>query len=493
MLVAERPLAPFRLSPWRCKRCGLALAVALTVGLAVFADGGFGDTSRATFAGMSGLALLIAARTDAVAAMAAGRSAIVAATAALALLSALSAFWTVAEPAEAVRWSLVLAGYAALIVSSAVVAQNSSGALILITAVIAIVALFAGLLGLWGAATGHNPLGERIGGTWRPAGPFEYPPALALLSVTAMPIYIDAMTRFRLSIAAIAAVGAAVGALVIALSQSRLEVGLALGMVAWLLAPTSGRRVRVLGIAILGVAAAAGYALAGGVTSGDSRGVADALPLAAVILATVLVWCGVRSKPFMEANSRRKASASRFRVHSFTTAQASIAIVVVLGVAAAATIASTKEGAGIQPSSGLAHGRANEWHAALVVGAEHPLTGTGAESYLEASRYEQGKDPVLYAHSLPLEAFAGLGVPGLLCVLGIYAGGARLVWRERNDAAGRLLGPGILAFLVANLADWSWHLAGAGAIWAVAAGGLIGCSVKRPGPNPSAASCVTVR
>jgi hypothetical protein len=42
----------------------------------------------------------------------------------------------------------------------------------------------------------------------------------------------------------------------------------------------------------------------------------------------------------------------------------------------------------------------------------------------------------------------------------------------RNGA----FGPTVVAFLLANLIDWPWHLAGSGAVWAAALGGLL--SVK---------------
>jgi hypothetical protein len=39
-----------------------------------------------------------------------------------------------------------------------------------------------------------------------------------------------------------------------------------------------------------------------------------------------------------------------------------------------------------------------------------------------------------------------------------------------------------LAFLVANLVDWPWHVAGMGAIWSTAAAALI--AAGRAGPPP---------
>jgi len=80
--------------------------------------------------------------------------------------------------------------------------------------------------------------------------------------------------------------------------------------------------------------------------------------------------------------------------------------------------------------------------------------------------------PVQYAHDLPLEAWVELGVIGALLVLGLYVADARAVLRAPRASA-VLLGPAVLAFLVANLLDWPWHLAGCGVAWAIAVGGVI--------------------
>ncbi len=44
---------------------------------------------------------------------------------------------------------------------------------------------------------------------------------------------------------------------------------------------------------------------------------------------------------------------------------------------------------------------------------------------------------------------------------------------------GVLLGPAAIAFLVANLLDWQWHLAGSAAAFAIAVGGLIASAAGR--------------
>jgi hypothetical protein len=62
---------------------------------------------------------------------------------------------------------------------------------------------------------------------------------------------------------------------------------------------------------------------------------------------------------------------------------------------------------------------------------------------------------------------------GLLLGISLYATAADLFRRADRAPELWLLGPAVGAFLVANLFDWPWHLAGLGAVWAAAAGGLM--------------------
>jgi O-antigen ligase len=159
----------------------------------------------------------------------------------------------------------------------------------------------------------------------------------------------------------------------------------------------------------------------------------------------------------------------------------------------------------------LLHGRGHEWAAAIQTWLDRPVLGAGAGAYHLASARHQGAGASLYAHDLPLELAAELGVLGLLLGLGVYAAGAQLIYRaisstgegavstpghravstpddrtvsthgHRTSMAAWLLGPLVCAFLISNLLDWTWHLAGLGALWAVSAGALTGAepSAKR--------------
>jgi O-antigen ligase len=115
------------------------------------------------------------------------------------------------------------------------------------------------------------------------------------------------------------------------------------------------------------------------------------------------------------------------------------------------------------------------------------LAGSGADAFLPASARHQREGPVLFAHDLPLELAAELGALGALLALALYASAAAAVWRARATRAGPLLAPAVLTFLAGSLVDWPWHLAGSGAVWAAALGGVVGASarpVSFPRPRP---------
>ena len=80
----------------------------------------------------------------------------------------------------------------------------------------------------------------------------------------------------------------------------------------------------------------------------------------------------------------------------------------------------------VEPVSGFTHGRSAEWSAAAGTALDHPVAGAGADAYLPASAGHQGDAVTLYAHNLPLEAWAELGPLGLALVLGLYASAGTL-------------------------------------------------------------------
>jgi O-antigen ligase len=161
--------------------------------------------------------------------------------------------------------------------------------------------------------------------------------------------------------------------------------------------------------------------------------------------------------------------------------------VAVTALAAAALAGSVAFGAapnrGEGPAAGFLHGRTDTWAAALETFADRPVLGTGADAFLAGSARHQDGQTILFAHDLPLELMVELGIAGLLLALALYATTARTIWATRRSARMVwLLGPAAAVFPVTSLVDWQWHLAGAGAVWALAVGGLAGAA---PGTEKS--------
>jgi O-antigen ligase len=362
-------------------RAGIAALVPVAVG--VFAAGGYGPGARVAFGVSALVAGAFAVRRDLV------REPLVLVLLALAALGALSALWTLGPVDRTLRWALVCAGYAGVAVAAATLARRPRGVELMAVAV-AVLAVVAGLAGLVAVAAHEPPYAERIAGVWRPGGPFEYPPALALLEVSALPALLAALGARSRWVTAFGVVGLAVAGGVLALAASRVSVAMAVAVVCF--AVLRGRRVPVR--AVLLVLAVA--VLAGSVAFGTSFG-----------------------------------------------------------------------------RGGFLHGRASTWQAALDTFADRPLIGTGADAFLAGSARHQGGQTIAFAHNLPLELAAELGVVGLALAIALYAAAGRAIWRARATSAGRLLGPGAAAFLVASLVDWPWHLAGSGAVWALCVGALI--------------------
>jgi O-antigen ligase len=250
----------------------------------------------------------------------------------------------------------------------------------------------AAVLGLAGVLLQDAPYALRLGGEWRPAGPLEYPPALALLVVSALTVFVAAVRAPRPLAARVAgALGLALAAGVLALAQSRIGLALGVAVVALSVAP-------------------------------------------------------IRRRP-------------------------ALAAVVVAGGLAAAALA---PGSGDGPASGFLHGREDTWRAGLEAFADRPLLGAGADAFLAASARHQDGAAIVFAHNLPLELAVELGLLGLVLALAAYAASARVVRHALASGTGLVFIPAVVAFPLANLLDWPWHLAGMGAIWALACGAVAG-------------------
>jgi O-antigen ligase len=158
-----------------------------------------------------------------------------------------------------------------------------------------------------------------------------------------------------------------------------------------------------------------------------------------------------------------------------------VAIAGILGTGAV-VLGDRATGCGGDPS----HGRTGIWRAAIDTAAERPIRGYGAGAFLAATRARQLEErpvPTRFAHDLGLQEWVELGIAGLLAVLALYAAVGWTLAREARptNQAAWLLAAAVAAFPLANLLDWPWALTGAGALWALAAGGLLLLQPMREG------------
>ena len=459
--IAERT---FR-SPDPLIRAALLVALAAPAAGAMIAHGGFFPRGQVAFIVISSSAAL------AVIALAgwsgaALRAPAVWALAALAVLSGLSALWSIGPAVDALRWGGVLLCLAAIAIAAAIVSDRVGS--IPVAAVIAVLAVAAGLVGLYGAGARVEPLAQRLGGQWSPGGPLEYSPALALVQVAAFPALIAAMLRLRAHLAAPAAAGAAVAGAILALAGSRVELAIGLAIVAGcaLTAP------RVMGLRATSVLAAAALAVTAGgaadavagsyvrpyVTGGD---VPRLVGLAAIVIGAGGLWL-LQRRALLQSDSGARGARPL----------AAALVVVPLAAALLAAALTPDSGPEAEPVSGFAHGRPALWEAAVDAAEDHPVLGSGAQTFFDASATYQEPPAVRFAHNLPLESWAELGIAGGLLAVMLYAGSVGLIWSRRRSVAAWLLGPAVIAFLFANLFDWPWHLPAADAIFALALGAL---------------------
>jgi hypothetical protein len=420
------------------------------VAVAVAWRGGYTDDARGVVAALAGLAALAAVAVAPEAAARAARHPIVLTLAALAVVTALTAAWTTGAPSDAARDAAAILALCAVVVAAASVPAPWVHAGVLLVA-----AVGSAISGLAATIATSEPLALNLCGSWRPSGPFEYPPALALVCASALPVALGAATERRRALAVAGALAAWLLVTTVALTANRTGIGLcalaATGCVA--LAPRS-RRVGPVALATIVAAAASALILHGDLArAGDGARLPALLPAAIVVAAAL--W--------------NRAAPARGRWTA------------VVGIAALLATTAVVLGDRGSPCGGdPSHGRVGIWRAALDTATERPLQGFGAGTFLAATTEHQLKErpvPTRFAHDLGLQEWVELGVAGLLAVVAWYlAVGwtlARELWPPHPNGAAWLLAPAVAAFPLANLLDWPWALIGAGALWAVAVGGLL--------------------
>jgi O-antigen ligase len=418
------------------------------VAVAIAWRGGYTADGRGVVAALAGLAALAALAATPELAARAARHPIVTTLAALAAITALSAVWTRTAAAPALRDAAAVLALCAVFVAAASLPAPGGHAAALLVA-----ALASAIVGLVATIATSDPLAFDICGSWRPAGPFEYPPALALVCAGALPAAMGLATDRRRAQAAAGALAGWLLVTTVILTANRSAVALtALAATLCVALAPRGRRVGPVVGAVAIAAAASALVLHGDLArAGDGARLLALLPAAAVALIP-------GARPGAYGRGRWTAV---------------VAAVGILGTAAV-VVGARATGCGGDTS----HGRTGIWRAAIDTAAERPLRGYGAGAFLAATRARQLEErpvPTRFAHDLGLQEWVELGVAGLLAVLAWYAAVGWTLVREAAPAnrGAWLLAPAVAAFPLANLLDWPWALTGAGALWALAAGGLV--------------------
>jgi hypothetical protein len=274
------------------------------------------------------------------------------------------------------------------------------------------------------------------------------------------------MTRApRQAVAVCAALATGVAGVAIGLSHSRSQILLTACLLA-LAVVWPARSVRApwglaaAAAALTGAATLVGYLVASeAVPSGASASPGRLVGLASVPVAMAAGWAAVARVPGLAA---RRAPPRYGAATAVGLIAVAVAIVPVPSIA------------GGDAGTDIWHGRTDTWSAGLEAVADRPLLGSGADSFFAATERYQHDAYARFAHDMPLELFVELGILGITLALALYLSAGRLLWRVRNLPTLWLLGPAFAAFLVTNLIDWTWHMAGPGSVWALALGGLLG-------------------
>jgi hypothetical protein len=450
-----------------------------TVGQAVLDQGGFKPGAREIFGALAALSLAAAVVVDPGAALAAARRPVAVVLWLLAALGALSALWTEGLVGDSLRWALVAGGYGAVYVCASVLSSRHRRTPVAVAIGIAALATISTVVGLVAAARFDPLFADYVRGTWRPGGTLEYSAALSLLTVSALPVLLTGMCRRSPLLVVPATVCAALCTAGLALDRSRAEIAFAI-LVAGVAVAIPARtvrasRTRVAGavVTLLLVAVAARLAAGAPVSSAAQPHPARTLAeLAAGCLVPALLWS------LAAARLSRPALGPRARQLSAALAVGALVAVAVGGGLAVAAAGHRSRVVLHGGTGGFWHGRLSLWDTAIHTAEDRPLIGGGADGFLAASLVHQPSSPIRFAHDLPLEFAAELGITGLALALALYAAAARELWRGRTARGAWWLLPAAIAFLAANLIDWPWHLAGCGAIWAAALGALVASGPK---------------
>lgn len=388
---------------------------------------------------------------------------------ALSLLGLISLVWTESDGHSTVLLALTPAAYAGFAVFAAcdpLLRKHHTA----IASWVAGLAAVAGATGLIGSCLKLDTWTFLLGGHWRPASFLEYPPALALLQLAAMPILARWSAFGGSRGRRIAGASLMLSASVVLLAQSRVVLVLAcLLVVAWVVWPE-----RVLGMprkeAVHPVLA---WLVGGSVLAFLTRlmdGWSALAAAAALLLAMPIFLERLRGpvRALVAATSERAG---------LVIGVASAALLVAVLVLPALDNGPSREGR--QAEQGLDHGRVTLWEDSARTVVDRPLLGYGQGSFLKAT-VEHQEGAVRFAHSQLVESAVELGLLGMALSLLALFGPVAVAWKLRLDPTAWLYIPAVVGFSALALVDWIWQFAGIGAVWALSFGYIsaLGVSLK---------------
>ncbi len=273
-----------------------------------------------------------------------------------------------------------------------------------------------------------------------------------------------AWVPFRLRAAAVLAVGAAGGAVLIAWALA--THALTADHVALAARTSAGHTYGIVIVVVLGLLVAAGFALSRAfdrvqVPAPVRRGISIAL-LCVAALVPVGAVVGL-------------ATSARGFTGELSFAWKSL----------------TNPNNGVADSAGrlleLGNSRAFYWHEGLEVGGHALLGGVGAGGFATAQgRYTTSQRVSQHTHSYPIETFADFGLIGVLLSLALLvtwalATARAISWRRRippalapERAGMHTLVIVVLVYGLQSSVDWTWFIPGVTAVTLVAAGWLAG-------------------
>lgn len=393
--------------------------------------------------------------------------------------SALSVSWA-ADPAwawEATGRAWLVTGVLAVIVlwpGTATPRERAGAAAVLVAATAALQAAIA-----WGGTLTGTPLADG-----RLRGAMPYANALALLMVAGTLAAIGlaagaATARRRGAWTALAVVLLATG--LAAQSRSSIPV-----LVVGLLVAAAGGGVRRPAAASLLACAGAVGVTAGAVLSVRTAvlGGADVPQRAGTVLVFVLLAAILAGTAAGFGGAARDPGTPRLsrplRIALLGAAGAAALAPVAVAVAMRAHVDYERvESASSRFAAGAGSNRPDMWRVAWRVLRQHPVGGVGAGSFERPYlRLRHADVAPRFAHSVPAEAAATLGVPGLLLALGAILAllaGALARIRDAPEAAWLAAAGG--AIVAHGLVDWTTELPIVAAVAAVALG-----AVQEPGP-----------